>query len=252
VGLNLQDHVDVSFKQEATAPVTMSAELRTWNKARAFLRWSLFRSGPVATNHFEVAGYIRSSRAADRPDVQICFIPLLVDVHGKAVGAGHGYQVTIMGLQPASRGAVTLTGKDPAAAPRIAFNYLSRETDIAPLRDGLRRVREIVAQPAFAGIKGREVEPGEALRSDQELDGFIRHTAKSTHHPCGTCRMGNDDAAVVDGAGSVRGIARLRVVDASVMPTITSGNINAPVFMLAEKLADAIRGIAPPGGQEAR
>ncbi|HVY98091.1 MAG TPA: choline dehydrogenase [Dongiaceae bacterium] len=243
VGRDLQDHVDVSFKQIAMEPVTVSPELRLRNKARAFLRWWLFKTGPVATNHFEVAGYIRSSAAADRPDVQICFIPLLVDVHGKPVGAGHGYQMTIMGLRPASRGAVTLTSADPAAAPGILFNYLSREEDIAPLRDGIRRVREIVEQPAFASLKGQELEPGEALQSDRELDGFIRQTAKSTHHPCGTCRMGADAGSVVDPQARVRGVAGLRVVDASIMPRITSGNINAPVFMLAEKLADAIRGI---------
>jgi choline dehydrogenase len=139
-----------------------------------------------------------------------------------------------------------LASSDPAVAPAILFNYLSREEDVAPLRNGIRRVREIVRQPAFATLRGLELEPGEALQSDRELDGFIRHTAKSTHHPCGTCRMGADGKAVVDGEARVRNVDQLRVVDASIMPRITSGNINAPVFMLAEKLADAIRAIAPP------
>lgn len=245
VGRNLQDHVDVSFKQSCPLPVTMTPMLSLRRKVPAFFAWTLLKKGPCSTNHFEVAGYIRSSKAANRPDIQLCFIPLLVHYDGGAVGGGHGYQVTVMALQPRSRGWVRLRSADPRAAPGIAFNYLKEEADIVPLRNGIYRLREIMAQPALDALRGRELAPGADVVCEAELDAFIRATGKSTHHPCGTCRMGSDEESVVDAAGRVRGVDRLRVIDASIMPTITSGNINAPVFMLAEKLSDAIRGRAP-------
>jgi choline dehydrogenase len=244
VGMNLHDHVDVSVKQETKRPITMSPELRNWNKARAFMRWLLFKTGPIATNHFEVAGYIRSSDAAKRPDVQICFVPLLVNPQGKALsGATHGYQATIMLLRPQSRGFVTIKSADPHVGPQILFNYLSEREDIIPLRGGIRCLREIFRQPSLADSRDRELMPGAEAEADADLDSYIRCASKSTNHACGTCRMGNGETAVVDQTGKVRKVSRLRIVDASIMPSITSGNIAAPVYMMAEKLSDAIRGM---------
>jgi choline dehydrogenase len=242
VGRNLQDHVDVSLKQRSVKPVTMTPVLSLRRKVPAFFDWALFRKGPGVTNHFEVAGYVRSHAGVDRPDVQLCFIPLLVHYDGSAVASGHGFQVTVMALRPKSRGAVTLTSPAPGVAPSILFNYLQDTNDILPLREGLLRLRDILSQPAFDDLRGEELTPGGSRVAAQDLDAFIRETGKSTHHPCGTCRMGADADSVVDGEGRVRGVGGLRVVDASIMPTITSGNINAPIYMMAEKISDAMRG----------
>ncbi|MGF7160598.1 choline dehydrogenase [Rhodoligotrophos appendicifer] len=245
VGQNLQDHVDVSCKHLALGPVTMTSLLKWYRRPAIFLEWAARRRGGGATNHFEVAGYIRADGSDGRPDIQICFIPMMVSAHGDAISGSHGFQSTIMGLRPYSRGHIGLRSRDPLQAPAITFNYLTDGRDIQPLADGIRRYREIVAASAFSSIAGAEVAPGTGVVSDEDLDAFVRATGKSTHHPCGTCRMGIDDHAVVDSDGRVRGVAGLRVIDASIMPTITSGNINAPTMMIAEKLAHGMLTEAP-------
>jgi len=231
--------------QAATAPVTGTLALRLHHKALIGLEWLIFKTGAGATNHFEVAGYVRTRPELRQPNIQICFIPLLVHADGSRTGYPHGYQASVMVLRPRSRGRLTLAGPDPNLPPRLSFHYLSEPEDIAELREGVRTLRRIFAQPALTPFRGEEVAPGSGVRSDADLDVFIRATAKSTHHPCGTCRMGIDANSVVDGEGRVHGIHGLRVIDASIMPRITSGNINAPVLMIAEKIADCVRGLRP-------
>lgn len=242
VGQNLQDHVDVSVKYVCTRPTTVTSALRFPRKALVGMRWILFKSGPGATNHFEAAGYIRTRREVSQPNVQIVFIPLLVDSDGSPPAQPHGYQATVMLLRPRSRGAVTLQSADPLGRPLIQFNYLEDAEDLVELREGVRQTRRIFAQPAFDPYRGPEVMPGDDVRTDAAIDSFVRKSLKSTHHPSGTCRMGSDFSSVVDHEGRVRGVERLRVADASILPSITSGNINAPTIMLAEKISDAILG----------
>ena len=240
VGENLQDHVDVTCSYLSASHQTVSGALRWYRKPFIFLEWLARKRGVGATNHFEVAGYIRSSAQVHRPDIQIAFIPLLYEPQPLWGQTRHGFQATIMALRPKSRGRLLLSGRDPGRPPSLCFRYLEHEHDIIPLRDGIRRFREIVRQPAFAAYAKAEHAPGEAVSSDDELDLYIRRSAKSTHHPCGTCRMGIDEGSVVDAVGKVRGVDGLRVIDASIMPEITSGNINAPTLMIAEKMAHAM------------
>lgn len=238
VGMNLVDHVDVTVRQSCPVPVTESMALRPFQKMLIGMQWLLFKSGRGATNHFEVNGYIATRAEEGLPDIQLCFMPLLVAYDGApTLKFQHGYQVSVMLMRPASRGHMELSGADPNLHPRLMFNYLSSEDDVARLRDGIRAARNILRQPGMAAFRGPELSPGENLTDDRAIEAFIRRTAKSTHHPCGTCRMGTDAGSVVDNAGRVRGVRRLRVVDASIMPTITRGNINAPTMMIAEKIA---------------
>jgi choline dehydrogenase len=242
VGEDLQDHVDAGVKRVCTRPVTITPASRFPRNAGVLLRWLLFGTGPGATNHFETAGYIRTAPDRRRPNIQIAFIPLLATYDGSVLSEPHGFQATVMPLQPKSRGSVKLRANDPLAPPALRFNYLAEEDDLRELREGLRSLRRIFAQPAFDPYRGREIDPGEAVDSDASLEAFLRATTKSTHHPCSTCRMGTDDRAVVDENGRVRGLEGLRVVDSSILPRITSGNINAPTIMLAEKISDSILG----------
>ena len=241
VGRHMADHVDVSIKQTIRQPISSTPLMYGLRKIGVGLRWLLRHDGPGATNHFEVAGYIRSRAEESQPDLQLCFAPLLASYDGTRFDDPHGYMLSIMLLRPQSEGSLTLRSADPTAAPRLAFNYLTEEDDIHRLRDGVRAARQIFARPALADLNGREILPGSEYESDAMLDSFIRATAKSTHHPCGTCRMSAlPEDSVVDPAGRVHGTEGLRVIDASIMPSITSGNINAPTLMLAAKLADCV------------
>ena len=240
VGQNLQDHMDVSIKTACNKPVSFMPVMRYPRKALTGLRWLLLRSGLAATNHFEAAGYIRTRQDRIQPNVQLLFIPMMYNEDGSPLTHRHGYQVTVMPLRPKSRGELTLTSADPHAPPRLNYNYLQHRDDLTELRDGIKHLRRILSQPAFAPYRGAELEPGSNATSDAAIDAHILKTVKSNYHPCGTCRMGTGDDAVVDADGRVRGVEGLRVVDASIMPGITSGNINAPTLMLAEKMSDAI------------
>ena len=247
VGANLQDHLEVYVQMAATQPVSL---YRYWNllgKGWVGAQWLLNRSGPGASNQFESAGFIRSRAGVDYPDIQFHFLPLAVRYDGTAAAEGHGFQAHVGPMRSKSRGQVRLRGTDPAAAPVIRFNYMSHAEDWVEFRAGIRLTRELFAQPAFTPFAGHEIQPGAALQSDDEIDGFIRDHAESAFHPCGTCRMGRDDdpGAVVDAEGRVIGIERLRVADSSVFPQITNGNLNAPSIMVGEKMADHILGRDP-------
>ena len=245
VGRNLQDHVDVDVQHECNDPVTLQGALGLWSKFKIGARWLLTKDGLGASNLFDVAGYIRTRGDLPQPDIQLCLIPIAIAPDGTVPTDKHGFQVTVMQLRPHSRGEITLVSADPTDYPRIQFNYLTESQDMIELRDGVRLTRELLRQPALARYAGRELNPGREAQSDIDLDARIRATAKSNHHPCGTARMGSDADAVVDAQLRVNGVRGLRVVDASVIPNITSGNLNAPVLMIAEKAADNIAGRPP-------
>jgi choline dehydrogenase len=247
VGENLQDHPEVYVQYAATRPVSLYPALKPWNKLKVGLQWILFRSGHGASNKFEVGGFIRSRPGIEHPNLQYHFLPLAINYDGTSPAGGHGFQAHVGPMRPTSRGRVWLRSADPHAPPAFVFNYMQTEADRQEMRDAVRLTREIFAQPAFDALRGRELAPGPDVQSDAAIDAFVRAETESAYHPACTCKMGpeSDPMAVVDGQARVYGVEGLRVVDASIMPDIVSGNLNAPTIMLAEKLADAIRSHAP-------
>ncbi len=244
VGRNLQDHLDVHVIHACTQPVTLDPLARGFGAARTALRYALFKNGPGVSNVAEAGAFLRCTAQSPSPDVQLHFIPAYVVDHGRRRMSGYGMTLHVCFLRPASRGTIRLASADPAEAPRIDPAYLNEPSDLAPLIAGIRRAREIYAQAPLRGYLGDEVFPGAARRSDAQLAEFVRGAAETEYHPVGTCRMGTDGEAVVDAALSVHGLEGLRVVDASIMPTLVSGNTNAPTIMIAEKAADLILGLA--------
>lgn len=241
VGKNLQDHLDVSVKRSCSEPVSETPQLKWLRKGLIGLQWIATRTGPGATNHFEVTGFIKSEESLDSPNLQIYFVPMLVNYDGTALPASHGYQATAMLARPKSRGSLQLQSPDLASPPRLNFNYLSEPADVEALVEAVKIVRKIFRQPTLAALGGSEILPGEDVQDHGAIVDYIRETAKTTHHPCGTCAMGTQPDAVVDPEGLVNGIEGLRVVDSSIIPIIPSANINAPTLMLAEKISAAMR-----------
>ena len=250
VGENLQDHLEVYCQYRCRRPITLNGRLNALGKAWIGLRWALGTGGLGSTNHFEAGAFLRSSRAVDWPDVQMHFLPAAVRYDGRQALRGHGFQVHLGANKPFTRGTVAIVSARPEDAPRIRFQYLTDERDVRVWRDCIRLTRGIMAQPALAAYRDEELQPGTAVTSDAEIDRWVRNNAESAYHPCGACRMGaaEDDDAVVDPECRVRGLAGLRVVDSSVFPAITNGNLNAPTIMVAERAADMILGKAllPP------
>lgn len=244
VGQNLQDHMEVYFQFHCKQPVSLNSKLNLFSKFFIGARWFFFKSGLGATNHFESCAFIRSRAGLKSPDIQYHFLPAAMRYDGTPSIAGHGFQVHVGPNKPKSRGRVEITSADPAAHPSILFNYLQHEDDIAAWRQCIRLTREIIDQSALDAYRGDELQPGLNVSSDDEIDTWVRQNVESAYHPCGTARMGQgDDAgAVVDTACSVHGFEGVRVVDASVFPTVPYGNINAPTIMVAEKAADLILG----------
>jgi len=247
VGQNLQDHLELYFQVECKQPITLYSRLNLFSKALIGARWLLLKSGLGASNHFESAAFIRSGIGVDYPDIQYHFLPVAIRYDGKSAAAGHGFQMHVGPMRSDSRGSVTLRSADPADAPRIQFNYMSTEKDWRDFRQCLRLTRELLKQPAFKPYAGDEIAPGSANQSDADLDAFVRDHCESAYHPCGTCRMGSaeDPTAVVDENCRVIGVDKLRVVDCSVFPRITNGNLNGPTIVTAEKACDAILGKSP-------
>ncbi|GAB3684801.1 choline dehydrogenase [Salinisphaera aquimarina] len=252
VGRNLQDHLEVYVQYECKQPITLYGSQRWHNMARIGGQWLLTRTGLGATNHFESGGFIRSEAGVRYPDLQYHFLPMAVSYDGSSSAVCHGFQAHIGPMRPESRGRLTLADADPKSAPHFAFNYMGTERDRFEMREGIRHTREIIAQAPFDRYRGKELGPGENVQSDAEIDAWVRQAGESAYHPCGSCRMGSGEDAVVDGQGRVHGIEALRVIDASIMPRITTGNLNAPTIMIAEKLADAIRGRASLADTQAR
>ena len=245
VGANLVDHLGVYVRNECSAPVSLQPWTHGAGRVRVGLRWLLFKSGLGATNLFEASGFMRTRAGVRYPDVQLDFTPAAVHEYRQVVPVAHGFQTHCGPMRPESRGRVYLASPDPRNAPRIFYNYLAEEEDRRVMRDGIRRVREIHQQPAFDPYRGPELDPGPECARDDELDDYVRATAQTVYHPTSTCRMGGDPMSVVDAECRVHGIEGLRVVDASVMPMVTTGNTNAPTIMIAERAADMIRGLPP-------
>jgi len=239
VGSNLQDHLDTCTIQTCTQPITYD---RT-NDLLIGLQYYLRRQGPGTSNVAESGGFIRSRFASDaRPDIQLHFVPAQLDDHGRNKLPGYGYTLHACSLRPRSRGHLSLASANPADKVRIHANYLSDPEgyDLTMMIEGVKLSREIFAQAAFTPYRGKELLPGADTRSDAAIEAFCRAKAETIYHPVGTCRMGEDAASVVDPELRVRGIEALRVVDASVMPTLIGGNTNAPTIMIAERAADLI------------
>jgi choline dehydrogenase len=247
VGENLQDHLEFYFQVACTQPITLYGANNPFAKALIGLRWLLRHDGLGASNHFESCGFIRSRAGVAYPDIQYHFLPLAVSYDGNTLATEHGMQAHVGPMRSKSRGHVRLASPDPHAAPKIQFNYMSHPDDWRDMRACVRLTREIFAQPAFAAYRGREIQPGASVTTDEAIDQFIREKVESAYHPCGTCKMGapDDPASVVTPDTKVIGVDGLRVVDASIIPSITNGNLNAPTIMIAEKAADIIRGKHP-------
>jgi len=244
VGANLQDHLEFYFQMECTQAVTLYSKMNPVAKGLIGARWLLTRDGLGATNHFESCGFIRSRAGIRYPDIQYHFFPLAVTYDGRSMAKGHGFQAHVGPMRSKSRGTVTLRSSDPREHPIIRFNYLSHPDDWAEMRACVRLTREIFQQNAFAPFRGREIQPGADVTSDAAIDAFIADKVESAYHPSCTCKMGspNDPMAVVDPELRVIGVEGLRVVDSSIMPSVTTGNLNAPTIMIGEKGADHILG----------
>ena len=254
VGENLQDHLEIYFQLKSKEPVTLYSKLNWFSKGMIGLEWMLFGTGLGATNHFESCGFIRSRAGIEYPDIQFHFLPAAMRYDGKAAFNNHGFQVHVGPMRSKSRGFVRIRSKDPRESPRILFNYLSHPDDLVEWRSCIRLTREIMAQPAMERYAGAEIQPGKDVKTDDQIDAFIREHCESAYHPCGTCKMGSpqDPMAVVDAECRVIGIANLRVADSSIMPQVTNGNLNAPTLMIGEKASDHILGRdpLPPSNQE--
>ena len=245
VGDNLHDHLELYVQHACSQPISLYRVMSPLAKVRLGLEWILFKTGLGATNHFESGAFIRSEAGVEYPNIQYHFLPMAVRYDGKNPTDRHGYQAHMGTMRPTSRGWMKLRSADPREAPIMQPNFLATEQDVRELRDGVKLTREIFAQAAFDPFRGAEIAPGEAVRTDAQIDAFVRQHAETAYHPCGACKMGTDDRSVVDGEGRVRGVDGLRVADSSIMPSIVSGNLNAPTIMMAEKLADAIAGRPP-------
>lgn len=247
VGQNLQDHLELYIQQASLLPITLYKHWNIFSKVMIGAQWLLTKKGLGASNQFESAAFMRSKKGVEYPDIQYHFIPIAVRYDGKAAAEGHGFQAHVGPMRSPSRGTVTLASSDPHAAPEILFNYMSKSEDWENFRTCIRLTREIFGQEAFKPYAGKEIRPGAALTSDDELDEFIRDNAESAYHPCGTARMGraDDPMAVVDPQCRVIGVDGLRLADSSIFPRITNGNLNAPSIMVGEKAADHILDKAP-------
>ncbi len=249
VGQNLQDHLEFYFQYKCKQPITLNSKLNLFSKGLIGSQWFFSKTGLGATNHFESCAFIRSKAGVEWPDIQYHFLPAAMRYDGRTAFDGHGFQVHVGHNKPKSRGSVSIQSNDPKVAPKILFNYLQHPDDIEGFRACVRLTREIISQPAFEPYRDGEIQPGEQVQSDEEIDAFVRQSVESAYHPSCSCRMGEDDMAVVNSQTQVRGLKGLRVVDSSIFPTIPNGNLNAPTIMVAEKAADMI--LAKPALKQA-
>jgi choline dehydrogenase len=246
VGKNLQDHLEVYVQHACQQPVSMQPMLRWWNQPWIGLQWLFLRQGPAATNHFEAGGFMRSNDTVAYPNLMFHFLPLAIRYDGSSPTSGHGYQVHIGPMSANARGSVKITTADPRHKPSLRFNYLSTEQDRREWIEAIRCARHILKQPAFDAFDSGEISPGPAVQSEAQILDWVAADGETAYHPSCTCKMGVDKMAVVDPKTmGVHGLENVRVVDASVMPYITNGNIYAPTMMLAEKAADLILGNTP-------
>lgn len=244
VGANLMDHMEFYFQQVATKPVSLYSWLPWFWQGVAGAQWLFARSGLGTSNQFESCAFVRSAPGVKQPDIQFHFLPVAISYDGKAAAKSHGFQVHVGYNHSKSRGAVTLRSPDPMADPVIKFNYMSHEEDWVKFRHCVRLTREIFSQKAFDPFRGPEIQPGEGVQTDDQIDAFLREHLESAYHPCGTCKMGSKDdpMSVVDPDTKVIGVEGLRVADSSIFPRLTYGNLNGPSIMTGEKAADHILG----------
>ncbi|MFC0335966.1 choline dehydrogenase [Kushneria avicenniae] len=245
VGKNLQDHLEMYIQYECKQPITLYSALKWYNQPAIGAQWLFQGKGIGASNQFEAGGFIRTDEGESWPNLQYHFLPCAISYNGKSAVQAHGFQAHVGSMRSKSRGRVKIKSRNPDEAPSILFNYMSQARDWEEFRDAIRVTRRIIEQPAMDPYRGREIAPGAEIQSDEQLDDFVRHHAETAYHPCGTCRMGEGPDAVVDGQGRVHGMEGLRVIDASLMPVIVTGNLNATTIMMAEKLADCVRARKP-------
>ena len=245
VGQNLQDHLEFYFQYKCKQPITLNGKLGLISKGLIGAKWLLTRKGLGATNHFESCAFIRSKPGVEWPDIQYHFLPAAMRYDGRSAFAGHGFQVHVGHNKPKSRGSVTIQSANPEQPPQILFNYLQHKDDIEGFRACVRLTRDIIEQSAFDDYRDEEIQPGKHIQTDEEIDAFVRQAVESAYHPSCSCKMGEDNMAVVNSNTQVHGIEGLRVVDSSIFPTVPNGNLNAPTIMVAEKAADLILGKSP-------
>ncbi|APV36070.1 MULTISPECIES: choline dehydrogenase [Acinetobacter] len=245
VGENLQDHLEMYLQYKCKQPVSLYPALQWYNQPAIGAEWLFLGKGIGASNQFEAGGFIRSSDEFEWPNIQYHFLPVAINYNGSNAVKEHGFQAHVGSMRSPSRGHIKLKSKDPFEHPSILFNYMSTEQDWQEFRAAIRITREIMHQPALDPYRGEEISPGNQLSTDAQLDDFVRNHGETAYHPSCSCKMGEDEMAVVDHQGRVHGMQGLRVVDASIMPLIITGNLNATTIMMAEKIADQIRGHAP-------
>ncbi len=245
VGANLQDHLEIYQQYECKQPVSLAPALKLYNQPLIGAEWLFFGTGIGASNQFEAGGFIRSDDSFTWPNIQYHFLPVAINYNGSNPIKVHSFQAHMGSMRSPSRGCIKIRSKDPAEHPSILFNYMSTEQDWREFRAGIRITRKIMQQPALAPYVGKEISPGIEVQTDDEIDAFVREHAETAYHPCGSCAMGVGEMAVVDAEGRVHGLQSLRVIDASIMPEVVTGNLNAPTIMIAEKISDLIRGLKP-------
>ena len=240
VGRNLQDHLETYIQQECNTSDTLYKYINKFNMVKAGIQWFLNKSGPCSTSFLEAGGFCKSSPDKEYPNIQFHFFPSFVIDHGKVDPDAHGYQLHASLNQPKSRGNIELNTSNPYDHPKIQFNYLEDEYDLNETVKCIHVAREILKQNSMRPYAGKEIGPGDSKQTDEEIKEYIRSKAETAYHPSCTLKMGVDDMAVVNEKLKVKGLQNLRVADASVMPEITSGNLNAPTLMIAERAADFI------------
>ncbi|MEX0883439.1 MAG: choline dehydrogenase [Cyclobacteriaceae bacterium] len=245
VGENLQDHLEVYVQWAAKKPVSLYPSLKCYNQPKIGLEWLFNKTGIGASNHFEAGGFIRSNEEVAYPNLQYHFLPIAIRYDGSAPNEGHGFQLHVGPMNTNVRGHVKIKSADPGQYPSILFNYLSTQQERKEWVEAIRCTRNLINQPAFDALRGNEISPGGAVETDEEILDFVAGEGESAYHPSCTCKMGYDNLSVVERQLKVHGLSNLSVVDASVMPYITNGNIYAPVIMIAEKAADILLGNTP-------
>lgn len=245
VGQNLQDHLACGVKQRCTQPISFLKHTKPLGATAAFIQYVLTRTGPATSHGLEAMAFLKSQTDLVAPDLQFFFVLLIYGDHGRKIVNEHGFMAYFNIARPESRGSIMITSADPLKHPAIRPNYLQAPEDVRNMRDGIRVGREIIAQKAFDPYRGEEYAPGSRATSDAAIDSYIRQSCETIYHPVGTCKMGSDPLAVVDDQLRVHGLEGLRVIDASIMPRLVSGNTNAPTVMIAEKGADFILGRQP-------
>jgi choline dehydrogenase len=240
VGADLQDHVVAPLRFRAPEGVSIRRQLNTAGRIKLGLEWLLFKTGLGATNFFEVGAFFKSDEDVAYFNMQHEFLPFLADFQSGKVTISDGFQYFVSQMRPHSRGSISLKSANPADHPAIRFNYLSDQRDVTEMVAGIRKTLQMAAQPSWSRTRGAAVETPDLHATDAELTAWLRTVANTEHHPTSTCRMGSDDLAVTNGAGLVHGIKKLRIVDGSILPRIPSANVNAPIIMVAEKIAAAM------------